>query len=408
MSLTAVVTIKLNVRLIPAWAAPMVGTPFRSRVDSAADSLGMGKYVRVTDHHQSPHLESTAAGVKWLALSARDRLAALLDPMRASKARNPGGAYGSGDEGRFFPFTMPYYREPKVLSLRDALTTTFLELGDGFYGVDEFLDYGSRSANPFFALSREAMKELQPQMHVGGVDPRVAFLSLWRGALSSFLKSRLVVLGGATLGRLESGALCFALNDVGRYLLGATQPFAYGGAGVADIVVQPNFDVVFLGAAPSLEAALSRVAERVGVAPGLAFRITRKSIMRAAESGITADAVFATLRDASTKPVPQNVQREIAGWMSAVRRAKLRLVAMIDCGNSETADRVVALLGAKATRMNATTIELPPAVPSARAALIKKLREGGVFLEDLTAKAKASSRPARRVAPRWDEEEYEE
>lgn len=409
MSVFARAQVEISARLVPVpeWAAPMVHGPYQSRVDAAASALEWRKCVRVQPQ-QHPELAATATGVKWLALSPHDRLATLLDPMRASKARNPRGAYeAQGDDGGFFPYSMPYHREPKAVQLRDALTKTFLELGDSFYLLEPFLDYSARSANPFFAVSREVMNDLERQIYFGGVDPRAGFLSLWRNAMSGFLFARLLAFGGATLGRVQSGAICFAITNIGRYLLGATDQFAYGAAGVADIVVQPNFDVVFLGAAPSLEATLARVAERVGVAPGLVFRITRASVMRAAESGLTTEAVLATLRDASSKPVPQNVQREIAGWMSAVRRAQLRVMQVIDCGNDETANRVVALLGAKAKRLTSSVIELPTATPSARTALIKKLRAGGVFVDDQTSKDIVSPPKRRRAAPVWSEDEDE-
>ncbi len=409
MSVFARTQVEISARLVPvpAWAAPMAIGPHQSRVDAAAGALNWRKWVRVQPQ-QHPQLTSTPAGVKWLALSPHDRLATLLAPMRASKARNPPGAYEmQGDDGGFFPYSMPYHREPKGVQLRDALTTTFLELGEGFYLLEPFLDYAARSANPFFALPRDVLNELQRHVYFGGVDPRAGFLSLWRNAMSGFLFGRLVAYAGATLGRMQDGAICFALTDIGRYLLGAKEHFSYGVAGVADIVVQPNFDVVFLGAAPSLEATVARVAERVGVAPGLVFRITRASIMRAAESGLTTDAVLATLRDASSKPVPQNVQREIAGWMSAVRRAQLRVMQVIDCGNDETANRVVALLGARAKRLTSSVIELPTATPSARTALIKKLRAGGVFVDDQTSKDIVSPPKRRRAAPVWSEDEDE-
>lgn|GEM_PF-2479238 len=388
---------------IPEWAVPVVIGPDRSRVDVAAGTLEWRGYVHVQSHHQHPHLQSTAAGTTWLGLSPHDRLAALLDPMRASKARNPRGAYETSDTSEFFPYTMPYYREPKGLNLRDALTTAFAELTSGFYPVASFLEHAARHANPFFALSRAETTELHRYIHLGGMDPRERFDALWRSALMGFLVSRMLIFGGARLGRLADGTLCFAVTEIGQYLLGATARFEYGDTGAADLVVQPNFDLVLLGTSPSLEAKLARIAERVGVAPGLAFRITRASIVRAAESGLTADSVLATLRDASSKALPPNVQREVAGWMWSVRRAQLRTIEVVDCGNDETADRVVLVLGAKCTRLTASLVELPTTTPSARAALIKKLRAGGVLLNDQTGGAKAAPKKRRRAESEWEE-----
>jgi hypothetical protein len=169
-------------------------------------------------------------------------------------------------------------------------------------------------------------------------------------------------------------------------------------------VIQPNFDIVFLGAAPGTEAIVARFAERVGPTPGLAFRITRASVLRAAEAGATVSEVMEAMRHASTKPVPKNVEREVSGWMAAVRRAKLRVAEVIDCADEETTNRVVALLGTKVRRLGPTLLELD-LPPNARTAAIKRLRTAGVFLEDSTGRlAPRPTRERRRAADDWDDE----
>ena len=54
---------------------------------------------------------------------------------------------------------------------------------------------------------------------------------------------------------------------------------------------------------------------------------------------------------------------------------------------------VPSLLGAKARRLTATVFEFAAATPSARAAILKKLRGGGVFIEDTTGRV--AEQPAR-------------
>ncbi len=387
--------------VLPDWVMQVLTEPEVTRVDGAANALRLHGFVSIDAHLPKPHLQSVASGVKWLALSPHDRLASLIAPMRNSKLKNPKAGYG-GAAVEFFSFSLPYYQEPKSLNLRESITRAFLDLPPGFVAVESFLEYSAREANPFLALSAEAARQLQQGMYFGVTDPREAYRSLWRSALIGFLANRLVAFGGATLGRTTSGDICFALSDVGRYLLGAGEQFAYGSASNAEIVVQPNFDVVFLGAAPSVEARLSRVADRVGVAPGLVFRITRASVLRAAESGVTADDVIGALSAASSKPVPKNVQREIVGWVATVRRARLRAIQVIDCESVEAADRIVAVLGAKAQRLTPTLFELSAATASARAATIKRLRAGGVFVDDQAGKAVVPPKRTRRE-PVWDE-----
>ncbi len=398
--------IELRLTVLPDWALPLMADPVLTRVDVAASALRLHGLVTIASHHNKPHLESGARGGKWLALSPHDRLASLIVPMRNSKLRNPIAGYGADAAVEFFSFALPYYQEPKALHLRESITRAFLDLPNGFVAFDAFLDHASREANPFLALSPEASRQLQHSMYFGGSDARASYQSMWRSALERFLANRLVGLGGATLGRTTNGALCFALTDAGRYLLGAQEQFAYGTASDAEIVVQPNFDVVFLGVAPSIEARIARVADRVGVAPGLVFRISRASVLRAAESGVTADEVIGTLSDASTKPVPKNVQREIVGWVATIRRARLRAIQVIDCESAEAADRIAVVLGAKAHRLTPTLFELPIATPAARAATLRRLRVSGLFIDDQAGKVVAPPKRKRRE-PVWDDGDEE-
>ncbi|MEP7345779.1 MAG: helicase-associated domain-containing protein [Gemmatimonadaceae bacterium] len=397
---------------LPAWVAHLFANPQSTRVDRAARELESRHFVQVREHHGNPHLESTRAGAAWLTLSPYERLAALLGPLRNSEEMNPRSDYDVVPAPGFFSFSLPYLHAPKSLRLRRALTAAFLGT-TGYIPFEKFFDYHAREANPFLNASTPPEMDLYRLMYYGGTgDPREEYRRIWRSMLSQFLGDRLIGFAGASVGHLESGALCFALTDVGRYLLGDAESFVYGAREAGDVVVQPNFDVVFLGAAPSTEAALARFAERVGVAPGLTFRLTRKSVLRAAEAGATSQEVLGALSGASSKPVPKNVEREITGWMAAVRRGRLRVAQLIECADEESATRIAAVLGAKARRITPTIFEIEAATPSARAAMTKKLRAAGVFLEDQTGRSAAKSpRPRPRfVNPEdleddWVEEE---
>ncbi len=391
----AAAEIESRLIFVPPWSEPWLMDAYDTRMDRVTWYIRWHKYATIQSVHGNPHLVSTAEGEAWLALSAHDRLHSLLDPMRASKSRNPSYGYGTRDVTDFFAFTLPFMHEPEQLNLRHALESLFLDLGDGFFPVDKFLDFASRSANPFLQLPQEEMQRVHRQMYLGTTDTRDAFRALWHNAVLEFLQARLAVYGGVTLGVQDDGTVCFSLTDIGRYLLGASDGFRYGSANASDIVVQPNFDIVFLSASPSVEALLSRAAERIGEAPGLTFRLTRASVVRAAESGLTGDEVLAMLTMASSKPVPQNVEREVRGWMAAIRRAQLRTIHVVETGDEQTAARVLSLLGDKAKQLTSTMVELSASTPSARAAMIRKWKAGGVLLEDLTGRSQAPSRGRR-------------
>ncbi|MEP6620736.1 MAG: helicase-associated domain-containing protein [bacterium] len=386
---------------LPNWSSEIFPA---ERVNHAARELKVRGFVRTRRVQDNPHLEATPSGMRWLALSPHDRVAALIDPLRESKDLNPLNAWdGSGVLG-FFPYTLPYATAPKSLNTRDHLVRLFLGLPPGFIPVNDFLEYAARNDNPFLAMPPGDITLYSGSYYGGGGDPREHYRDMWRGMLFQFLCIRLIGLGGATIG-VHEAHVCFSLTDVGRYLLGEGSGFEYGTHTSGDIVIQPNFDIVFLGAAPSVEAEIARFAERAGVAPGLAFRLTRASVLAAAEAGAEVSDVIGVLTRASSKPVPRNVQREIEGWMGAVRRATMRRVELLECADAESANRIVALLGDKVRQLTPTLFELAVTAPAARAALVKKLRVGGVFLADVTVRPepKQTGRLRARGEDEWDE-----
>ncbi|MDB4913945.1 MAG: hypothetical protein JWM95_1589 [Gemmatimonadetes bacterium] len=373
-------TIEARMVPIPEWARDYTQHPQFNRVDVAVRELDTHRFIRIAQHEGSPHILPTPAGAKWLSLTPHDRVASLVDPIRKSKDTNPLGGYNTPDAARFFPFALPYHHTPRFLRLRERLVRAFMQASEGFIVLEDFLVHAEREANPLLDVGESEARELRHSIQVPGGDQRQIYRELWRSSLDEFFMVRLMGLGGAILGRTSTGELCFTLTDVGQYLLGTEKKFTYGSNERPDVVVQPNFDVVFLGVAHGTEAMFSRFAERVGIAPGLTFKLTRESVLRAAEQGATADQVVKVLRDASSKALPKNVVREIEGWMANVRRARLRTMHVIECSDAESADRAMAALGAAARRLTPMLIEVSAATTTARTAMTKRLRAAGVFL----------------------------
>jgi hypothetical protein len=366
----------------PSWASELFE---KNRVDAAAQALLVHRFAHVRPVDGNPHLCATPSGAQWLALSAHDRVAALVEPLRRSKERNPVNLYEDDRATGFFSRSLPFYQTPKALNLRAELTRTFLQARDAFLPVGEFLDHASRQDNPLVALADiPPGKDGALMFYTGHADLRNETRTMWIGTLAHFLSDRLIGLGGASIGVDDAGRLCFSLTEVGLYLLGVVDRFDYSAVLAAgDIVVQPNFDVVFLGVAPGAEAELARFCERVGVAPGHVFRITRSSVLAAAESGLGVGDVIGALTRASSKAIPKNVQHEIAAWMSAVRRATLRRVELIECADADIAARIVALMGTGVRQVGPLVFALPNTTPAARTTMIRKLRAGGVFIDEV-------------------------
>jgi hypothetical protein len=179
----------------------------------------------------------------------------------------------------------------------------------------------------------------------------------------------------------KQGSICIALTDIGRYLLGLADDFDYGPDhdGQGAVVVQPNFDVVFLAPSPLAEATIGRFAERRAKGVGTLLRIAKKAILAAAVSGMTADQVLETLRRLSSKPIPANVAREIHGWFNQCRRIMVRPAVLIRCPDHETATRVIGVLGDRVVPISETVLELRG--PDAKSEVLRKLQSQGIFVD---------------------------
>jgi hypothetical protein len=262
------------------------------------------------------------------------------------------------------------------------LSRAFLSLpAEGWVPLDHFLAYHGREQNPFLE-TRNGRREV-PRLGYGGrrIGRREEWEALWETLLDGFFVLRLAMLGGARVGRTAEGRICFSLTGVGRYLLGGAMDFQYGHEVHAEVIVQPNFEVVFLAPAPRVEAQLARFAERVGAGPGVMFRLTRASLLGAAEAGLSLDQMLGTLRQVSSRELPANVERQIQDWFSVVRRVAVRPTVLLRCPDAETAARVIAAGGDNVRPLTDTVLELLDSNAGARKKLLARLRKEGVFVE---------------------------
>jgi hypothetical protein len=151
-----------------------------------------------------------------------------------------------------------------------------------------------------------------------------AMEELWKSFLGIFLGRCLLSLGGVEAGLTSDGKPGFRMTDVGSRLLGIPRdglpPAVETGPQVeGPLVVQPNFEIVFLSPSPGVEAELGRFCDRIGREVGVLFRISRQSLQKAGAAGIDADQVITLLARRSRSPLPSNVVHEIRGWMAPTR-----------------------------------------------------------------------------------------
>ncbi len=204
----------------------------------------------------------------------------------------------------------------------------------------------------------------------------------WQKVLTDLIIQRGVPLGLVALGGTgEKTAI--ALTDAGRWMVGLadawTPPETLGV--VQPIIVQADFTVIFLAPAPGLEAEIGRFAERClgAVGTGGLFRLSKKATQQAAAAGLDAQQVLAVLAQASAKPLPANVVRELTGWFAAIRRITIRVRMLVEAPDEATALRICAAAGSEARQVGPSLVVLPKTTRQGE--LLRKLSKLGILLK---------------------------
>jgi hypothetical protein len=196
-----------------------------------------------------------------------------------------------------------------------------------FIRFADFAEYQAAMGNPLAAVDSSAGRQ-GPAANGQGTAPAAPGLAateealeeLWKSFLAIFMGRCLLSLDGVEGGVTEEGSPCFRLTHIGRRILGLPgdgQEERDPGATSQALVVQPNFEIVFLTPSPAAEAELGRFCERVGREVGVLFRVTKQSVQRGAESGLRLDQVIRALTQHSRSELPPNVRQEVEGWLSA-------------------------------------------------------------------------------------------
>jgi hypothetical protein len=193
-----------------------------------------------------------------------------------------------------------------------------------FIRFSDFAEYQAAICSPLAAVTLAGAGAHRPGGEAGGATPGLAteeaMEEVWKSFLGIFLGRCLLSLGGAEAGVDPEGRPAFRMTDTGRALIGIprdglpdTEEPAHG---AAELIVQPNYEVVFLARSPGAEAELGRFCERMGREVGVLFRITRASLGRARAAGMDAGMVREALTRGSRGPLPSNVEHEIGDWMT--------------------------------------------------------------------------------------------
>jgi hypothetical protein len=421
-------SLEAHLQPLPDWFPQGAGydalRPERRVEDTYQAALALG-FLRIK-RRPEPCLVATSLGDAWLGLAEGERLRQLATYYRAlwqlegdvpipipslsvdapvDGASAKAGKPAAGDDIddldddalSLIPQASPLsgaFAEPANWAGQLALRQAFDSLrGRGYFVIDAFVRYHSESMNPWLK-STDPPALFQDWRWRRLTDEE--YIECWGDALLRFLLSRLFAFGGATVGQDDSGRICFDVNDVGAYLLGVATDADFGSDEVlpGQLVVQPNFEVVFLAPAPALEANVARFAERIGRSVGTLFRLTRAAAFQAASVGLTIDVVLETLGAALSKPIPTNVEHELHSWFGQCCRAKLETATTIRSPDAETAKRILSKGGSGLALISPTVVEITDGEEKKRRTeVLQRLRKHGIFIDDrLPPKPRAKRR----------------
>ena len=399
---------------LPDWLGRVINTPLEQRVEAALHVLRATQFVeRIGESGNDRSVRATDSGTQWLTANAKTRLQAVLDHIRpeeagksTKKASSPSFEDTFQEWGRYAPIPS-FQLVPNLIKVFGVtgwdmpaeLAKTFRTLDSKhFVGLRDFLAWHCQQQNPLLQLPEDKMLfiEVGWSSHGFSAEQRE---TLWEKALLDLLFSRLIPLAGARIGRCGE-ELSISLTDAGRYLFGLADDFDHGHEHETDrvVLIQPNFDVVFMSPSPQAEASLANFTHRQGRGVGALFKITKQSILTAAAAGLSAANVLDTLDSISTKNLPANVTREIKGWFDQCRRVTVSRALLVRCPDAETAARVLSAAGKRATAITDTLIELEDT--KANTGLFRKLDGMGIF-SDLPAPPTAKRRKKGRRWARW-------
>lgn len=386
---------------LPAWLVEKCNLQTGFRIQQALMIAEHLKYVEHSKDARYHHLRVTSKGMDWLGKARKVRLQVLMGAMEKSFKRTYDWDY---NPLLFLPCRKAFrVAGDKVHDLSSEVISALEPLKPGEYvSLTSFIAYHRERRNPlmvipvkkneYIAIGSDIDRYHQPTLRSFRF-PKAEELSpedreeIWHDTLYEFLLKRMIPLGGLRLGLDEQGDLCMSMTDVGRHFLGLDPDFEVGGEEKPEIVVQPNFDVVFLAPAPAVAATIGRFAERRSRQQvGALFQITRKSIINAAASGLTTQDALQALQDSSSKSIPDNVKREITGWFEQCKKVVFRRSWIIRCPDKHTAHRVLALASRLIVPVADAVLEFV-GDNSEKSALIRKMKEQGIFLDAMESNA---------------------
>lgn len=285
---------------------------------------------------------------------------------------------------------------------------------DGWLSLESFISRVRLENYEFlFRRTREDFGEINPYYYyhnpLGWGFPVGEESEGWdkveREFIVNIVREPLHWLGLVSLGYQNGSLVAFKLTALGAYLFGlsAQPPVEEASKTSGHVVVQPNFQIFALE--PITEqtlALLDRFADRVKADKVFEYHLSRESLYRAQQHGLTARDVIAFLEQAATAPLPQNVQRTLEDWGQSYERIVVhRHVSLLHARDPQALDALQSASDAASLLLSRPLphVAIGASDDEARARLLQALMAQG----QLPARESAAN-PALHDALKLDEE----
>jgi len=235
--------------------------------------------------------------------------------------------------------------------------------------------------NPLFTLFHSGVPYLKSQdWHDEYILDDDEIANAWLGVLKRYIVNMAIPYGLLSVGKInDDDHYAISLTDAGLYFIGELEELPEADQSGDSILIQPNFEIVFMAQNPGAEVRLGQFCERLSSGIGTLFKISRKSILGGASQGLDHEFVLSALADVSHKPIPPNVAEQIKNWISQCRKVSISTRILFTCPDRETALQVKSSGGNKVEQISDTVIAVSDR--KFAKALEKKLEKKGIFKE---------------------------